>query len=247
VYPKIEVDRNFNPFNEQNTAFKPKQTAQWETLYSFGDDPQRESLAHFESRQTSLEGWEAETQSAFTSFQWEKKYIITKHQSALLVIHQSRAHQRVLYERLLAQMTIEKAGSQTLLFPLTLGLGVAQKTVLATMRGDLQAIGFEFDADSIDCVLGIPIDVQPQDAAQVLIQLVEDLESIENTGFSPVDRMAQLMSKTMSITTGKVLSSDEQLGLINDLFSCKEPDFSPDRKPVFVTITAEDILKKFNL
>ena len=247
VYPKIEVDRNFNPFNEQNTAFKPKQTAQWETLYSFGDDPQRESLAHFESRQTSLEGWEAETQSAFTSFQWEKKYIITKHQSALLVIHQSRAHQRVLYERLLAQMTIEKAGSQTLLFPLTLGLGVAQKTVLATMRGDLLAIGFEFDADSIDCVLGIPIDVQPQDAAQVLIQLVDDLESIENTGFSPVDRMAQLMSKTMSITTGKVLSSDEQLGLINDLFSCKEPDFSPDRKPVFVTITAEDILKKFNL
>ena len=248
VYPKIEVDRNFNPFNEQTTTYKskPSQT-QWETLYSIGDDPHRQTMAHFESQQTSLEGWEQETQSAFTSFQWEKKYIVTKHQSALLVIHQSRAHQRIVYERLLAQMTMEKAGSQTLLFPLTLGLSIAQQSILASMRGDLQAIGFEFDEQSIDHVVGIPMDVLPQDAAQVLIQLVDDLESIEHTSFSTVDRMAQLMSKTMAINTGKFLTVEEQLGLINDLFSCKEPEFSPDRKPVIVSITAEELLKKFSL
>ncbi|MFZ9672815.1 MAG: DNA mismatch repair endonuclease MutL [Flavobacteriaceae bacterium] len=248
VYPKIEVDRNFNPFNEHTPAYKskPSQT-QWETLYSLGDDPHRQTMAHFESQQTSLEGWEQETKTAFTSFQWEKKYIVTKHQSALLVIHQSRAHQRIVYERLLAQMTMEKAGSQTLLFPLTLGLSIAQQSILASMRGDLQAIGFEFDEQSIDQVLGIPMDVLPQDAAQVLIQLVDELESIEHTGFSTVDRMAQLMSKSMAINTGKFLSVEEQLGLINDLFSCKEPEFSPDRKPVIVSITAEELLKKFSL
>jgi len=248
VYPKIEVDRNFNPFNEHTPAYKskPSQT-QWETLYSLGDDPHRQTMAHFESQQTSLEGWEQETKTAFTSFQWEKKYIVTKHQSALLVIHQSRAHQRIVYERLLAQMTMEKAGSQTLLFPLTLGLSIAQQSILASMRGDLQAIGFEFDEQSIDQVLGIPMDVLPQDAAHVLIQLVDDLESIEHTGFSTVDRMAQLMSKSMAINTGKFLTVEEQLGLINDLFSCKEPEFSPDRKPVIVSITAEELLKKFSL
>ncbi|MGA1340434.1 MAG: DNA mismatch repair endonuclease MutL [Flavobacteriaceae bacterium] len=248
VYPKIEVDRNFNPFNEHTPAYKskPSQT-QWETLYSLGDDPHRQTMAHFESQQTSLEGWEQETKTAFTSFQWEKKYIVTKHQSALLVIHQSRAHQRIVYERLLAQMTMEKAGSQTLLFPLTLGLSIAQQSILASMRGDLQAIGFEFDEQSIDQVLGIPMDVLPQDAAQVLIQLVDELESIEHTGFSTVDRMAQLMSKSMAINTGKFLTVEEQLGLINDLFSCKEPEFSPDRKPVIVSITAEELLKKFSL
>ncbi|MFM1888372.1 MAG: hypothetical protein RL501_659 [Bacteroidota bacterium] len=248
VYPKIEVDRNFNPFNEHTPAYKskPSQT-QWETLYSLGDDPHRQTMAHFESQQTSLEGWEQETKTAFTSFQWEKKYIVTKHQSALLVIHQSRAHQRIVYERLLAQMTMEKAGSQTLLFPLTLGLSIAQQSILASMRGDLQAIGFEFDELSIDQVLGIPMDVLPQDAAHVLIQLVDDLESIEHTGFSTVDRMAQLMSKSMAINTGKFLTVEEQLGLINDLFSCKEPEFSPDRKPVIVSITAEELLKKFSL
>ncbi|MGA1385530.1 MAG: DNA mismatch repair endonuclease MutL [Flavobacteriaceae bacterium] len=248
VYPKIEVDRNFNPFNEHTPAYKSKSSqTQWETLYSLGDDPHRQTMAHFESQQTSLEGWEQETKTAFTSFQWEKKYIVTKHQSALLVIHQSRAHQRIVYERLLAQMTMEKAGSQTLLFPLTLGLSIAQQSILASMRGDLQAIGFEFDEQSIDQVLGIPMDVLPQDAAQVLIQLVDDLESIEHTGFSTVDRMAQLMSKSMAINTGKFLSVEEQLGLINDLFSCKEPEFSPDRKPVIVSITAEELLKKFSL
>jgi DNA mismatch repair protein MutL len=248
VYPKIEVDRNFNPFNEHTPAYKSKPIqTQWETLYSLGDDPHRQTMAHFESQQTSLEGWEQETKTAFTSFQWEKKYIVTKHQSALLVIHQSRAHQRIVYERLLAQMTMEKAGSQTLLFPLTLGLSIAQQSILASMRGDLQAIGFEFDEQSIDQVLGIPMDVLPQDAAHVLIQLVDDLESIEHTGFSTVDRMAQLMSKSMAINTGKFLTVEEQLGLINDLFSCKEPEFSPDRKPVIVSITAEELLKKFSL
>jgi len=144
-------------------------------------------------------------------------------------------------------MTMEKAGSQTLLFPLTLGLSIAQQSILASMRGDLHAIGFEFEEHSIDHVLGIPIDVLPQDAAQVLIQLVDDLESIEHTSFSTVDRMAQLMSKTMAINTGKFLTVEEQLGLINDLFSCKEPEFSPDRKPVIVSITAEELLKKFSL
>jgi len=54
-----------------------------------------------------------------TTFQLRRKYIVTTIKSGMVVIDQSRAHQRVLYEKFLKNITIKEAVSQQLLFPLS--------------------------------------------------------------------------------------------------------------------------------
>ena len=54
------------------------------------------------------------------------------------------------------------------------------------------------------------------------------------------------MAKSVAVKSGKTLSETELSNLINALFACKEPNFSPYNKPVFVTLTSEDLDKSFN-
>ena len=72
-----------------------------------------------------------------------------------------------------------------------------------------------------------------------------DLE-VPNASFSHFDIMAKSFAKTLSIKTGTQLSEIEQEGLVNDLFSCKEPTTSPFGKPTFKTLTINEIDNLFN-
>ena len=54
------------------------------------------------------------------------------------------------------------------------------------------------------------------------------------------------MFKLTSIKSGQKLNSDEQEYIVNHLFSCKEPNLSPDNKQIFITLNKNDIENKFN-
>ena len=53
------------------------------------------------------------------------------------------------------------------------------------------------------------------------------------------------LSKSSSIKSGKKLNLDEQEFLVNQLFSCKEPNLSPDNKQIFITLNKNDIENRF--
>jgi DNA mismatch repair protein MutL len=56
---------------------------------------------------------------------------------------------------------------------------------------------------------------------------------------------AKKLSKSSSIKSGKKLNLDEQEFLVNQLFSCKEPNLSPDNKQIFITLNKNDIENRF--
>ena len=64
--------------------------------------------------------------------------------------------------------------------------------------------------------------------------------------FSASDFFAKRLSKITSIKSGQKLNSDEQEYIVNHLFSCKEPNLSPDNKQIFITLNKNDIENKFN-
>ena len=51
------------------------------------------------------------------TYQIHKKYIVNPIKSGMVIVDQQRAHQRVLYEQFLTNMTVHHASSQQLLFP----------------------------------------------------------------------------------------------------------------------------------
>jgi len=112
----------------------------------------------------------------------------------------------------------------------------------------LVSVGFIFEkivGESIT-VTGVPLLVAESEVGMVLDQLISDYQQ-ELTGdsFSHTDMLSKTLAKTLSVKTGEMLDQQSQLALVNDLFACKESMTSPFNKPVYITITENDIDKKF--
>jgi DNA mismatch repair protein MutL len=168
----------------------------------------------------------------------------------MVIIDQGRAHQRVLYEQFLSNMTVHQASSQQLLFPLQLHFSNNEMKLIAELQPSLENTGFifeVFDKDSIH-FSGIPVNTSESQVSMVLEQLITDLQDgIPDSSFSQNDTIAKSMSKSLSVKTGTYLTEKEQENLVNNLFACKEPNVSPFQKPTFITMRVEDIDKKFAL
>ena len=264
--PRITVDTAFNPFAETGKgplvgqSYNPSARApfgdkSWESLYvgmesALGNDKGFSSL-QFESDTITgaiFDGKEDSMESLATTFQLRRKYIVTTIKSGMVVIDQSRAHQRVLYEKFLRNSTIKQAVSQQLLFPISLSFSKADVTILKDIHETLTAVGFVFDTIETETVkvTGVPVLVPESEVAMVLDQLIADCQQeITGESFSQTDILSKTLSKTLSVKTGEVLDSASQLALVNDLFACKEARVSPFNKPVYITITENDIDKKF--
>jgi len=245
--PRISVDPDFNPFKEElqkeiNFPFKrEKQTESWESLYTAvntTDAQQNESL--FEHQQ------EEKTQK---TFQIQRKYVMSLIKSGVVLINQSLAHQRVLYEQFLESITIKEANSQQLLFPVKISFSSAEIEMIYTIKTELENAGFSFDEFTKDSVTikGIPVSVTESKITIILEELLNDMNlEVPDASFSHFDVMAKSFAKTLSIKTGTLLSEKEQESLVNNLFSCKEPTVSPLGKATFKTLTLNQIDHLFN-
>ena len=191
----------------------------------------------------------SETKSSST-YQIHKKYIVSAIKSGMLVIDQGRAHQRVLYEQFLTNITVRKASSQQLLFPLELYFSSDEMILLKELQSSLENTGFVFDAFNSDSVQisGLPIGMAESEVSIVLEELIGNLQNeIPESSFSQSDSIAKSMAKSMAVKTGTYLTEKEQENLVNSLFACKEPNVSPFQKPTFITLTVEDLDKRFAL
>tara|TARA_R110000823_G_scaffold227834_2_gene355167 strand:- start:127372 stop:129216 length:1845 start_codon:yes stop_codon:yes gene_type:complete len=257
--PSIEVDREFNPFKEKpkqgniNFPFKREQSATWESLYvGLKDETATVSNLEdieFESEEVTGSLFEnSEAESGQITFQIQNKYIVSPLKNGMMVIHQNLAHQRILYEELLKNITVKEAVSQQLLFPLQLHFSRPDLEIIEKVREQLEHTGFIFSEikDETIEISGIPVLILESHVVNLLSQLVYDIkEEVPDSGFSQNDMLAKSMAASMAIKTGISLNREEREHLINQLFACKEPSVSPRNKLVFTTMDVSDLDKKF--
>ncbi|MFV7236833.1 DNA mismatch repair endonuclease MutL [Flavobacterium sp. ZB4R12] len=257
--PTIQVDGNFNPFSDDkpNKHFsnykKPEPTANWESLY-VGLKQDTDEIGHitFENEEvtSSLFNDEEVEHAVHKTYQIHKKYIVSSIKSGMVIVDQQRAHQRVLYEQFLVNMTVNQASSQQLLFPLNLFFSTSEMDLIAELQLSLRNTGFVFEENNIDHIVisGIPVNVTESEVSLVLEQLLSDLQDgIPESSFSQNDTIAKSMAKSLAVKTGTHLTEKEQENLVNGLFACKDPNVSPFHKPTFITMRVEDLDKKFAL
>ena len=262
-FPTIQVDSSFNPFATDKPAVKSlssfgsykreTSSASWESLYvGLKQETQELEQFSFESEEVTgkLFDDEVEETKSSSTYQIHKKYIVSAIKSGMLVIDQGRAHQRVLYEQFLTSITVQKASSQQLLFPLELYFSSEEMVLLKELQSSLENTGFVFDVFKSDSVQisGLPILMAESEVSIVLEELINNLQNeIPESSFSQSDSVAKSMAKSMAVKTGTYLSVKEQENLVNSLFACKDPNVSPFQKPTFITLTVEDLDKRFAL
>ena len=261
-FPTIQVDSGFNPFAIEKPSKSlasfgsyKKETTQsnWESLYvGLKQDTEEISSFSFESEEvtgTLFDEGAVET-STNSTYQIHKKYIVSTIKSGMLVINQKRAHQRILYEQFLTNITIQKAASQQLLFPLELYFSSDEMQLLSELRLTLENTGFVFDAFNADAIQisGLPVLMAESEVSIVLEELISNLQNeVPESSFSQSDTIAKSMARSLAVKTGTYLTEKEQENLVNSLFACKDPNVSPFQKPTFITLTVEDLDKRFAL
>tara|TARA_R110000796_G_scaffold252631_1_gene389235 strand:+ start:120516 stop:122363 length:1848 start_codon:yes stop_codon:yes gene_type:complete len=258
--PRVSVDAAFNPFaedvpKEKRGTYEKQSAKGWENMFvglqsKVGKESDFSSVS-FESETITgsiFDNQREQIDAIATTFQLKRKYIVTTIKSGMIVIDQSRAHQRVLYENFLKNITIKEAVSQQLLFPIVLSFSKTDILIIKEIMDSLLTIGFAFESidDENVAISGVPLLVQESEVGMVLDQLISDYQlDVQGDSFSQSDIVSKTLSKTLAVKTGEQLDSDSQLALVNDLFACKEFKISPFNKPIYITITGDDIDKKF--
>lgn len=238
VSPTVEVDAEFNPFSEKSRKPIQAQNASWEALFS-----QTYNIDN-ETERATLDLEMTTTPKVFQLF---SKYIVCALPSGLLIIHQSRAHQRVLYEQFLTMITTEKGASQQLLFPVEILLDNQQKNSFMEVEEMLSQIGFQWNTISSETIeiIGTPNVVAQEEVQKVLEEILLPLSfEQENPSISLADTFAKKMAKTLAVKSGSGLEMQAQQQLIDNLFGCKETLISPFNKRIFITLEKEEIEQK---
>ncbi len=170
------------------------------------------------------------------------KYLVTTVASGLLVVHKRRAWERIFYEELLPMFRDRALSVHKLLFPVALNLQPSEALFIKENSQELLRLGFETDENGF--VTGVPAD-HPTDCASIHTSLGEIMEWLEEgipkgqEGF----RIAAILARRKACSNENE-SVFEYQSVIDRLFACKEPNYTPSGKPC-MTIVPEDQIDKF--
>jgi DNA mismatch repair protein MutL len=260
--PGVTINTDFNPFDTETTT--PKSTGgavgggsfrtsnfqtdmrnnrDWEKLYD--DLPEIDTEA---SRQETMEMGTIEDRPKMYS-QIGRKYIFTNHGDGMIMIHQQRAHERILFERLFQSLENKNIPSQQLLFPQNISFTSGDFEILKTLLPSLREIGFDLDEFGKNEVIinGIPLYLEGNKIQNVLEQLLEDEKDHKTEGVSQShESLAKSLARVSCIKTGATLNLSEMQKLMDELFACTQPYVGLNGKPIVVNLNLEDIDKSFN-
>ncbi len=181
-------------------------------------------------------------------WQVHNRYILSQVKSGLVIIDQHVAHERVLYEKVLAYLEKDQAvPSQQLLFPQTLELALEDYLVFTEIKEWLYKVGFTINELSGRTLLieAIPADVKVGHEGKVLLEMIDHYREHEGSKMAPHERIAAAYACKNAVKSGDKLSLEAMTALVDQLFACKEPFFCPHGRPVIVNLNLEELDRKF--
>lgn len=266
--PSIKVNPNYNPFQAEDgkhrTESKPpvkNNSKDWSKLYENFEvstaeitanqqDNDAEEITEKQENQTILTNWdEAETAVKKNFVQLHKKFIFAPLKSGFLIIDQQRAHERILFEHFLKNLSTNKSSSQQLLFPETVDFSSADAEMLTEIKYEIIALGFVMDKVGRNSfvISAVPAEIKDFPIKQTLENLLEQLKSNANElKLAKKEKLASSLAKSASIKSGQTLSEEEMSVLTDNLFACEMPYHLPNGKPIIITLDLDDLNKQFN-
>ena len=175
-------------------------------------------------------------------------YLVAEGPDGLYLIDQHAAHERVLFEKLMAQHAQKNIPSQALLTPAVVDLSRSSAEILITQIPVLQHFGFDVEPFGMSAfqVRAMPALFAKNDPAAALRALVEDFEEDETPLQNEVEaRIAGRVCKRLAVKAGQVLSPDEQRALLADLETCASPRTCPHGRPTMIHLSVDMLERQF--
>ena len=183
-------------------------------------------------------------------WQVHNQYILVEVGDGLLFVDQQAAHERINYDRAMAQMAGETGESQQLLFPIQLEMGAADFEIFNQVRDDIAKLGFimrDFGARTV-LVEAVPTELDRFGEGDAFYQLLNDVRDGQHSGRSWREALVLAYARKASIKKGQKLNSAEMAHLINELLKTDSPHISPTDKPIMARMKLSDmerLLRRF--
>jgi DNA mismatch repair protein MutL len=182
-------------------------------------------------------------------FQLHARYIVRQVKTGMMILDQQLLHERILFERFLNQLKNKSAESQQSLFPQAVTLSAADFALVLEMQPEITALGFRFEIFGKNALLinGIPANIPTGREKELFEGLLEQFKINQSELSLPLkENLARALAKRACIKTGQKLVKEEMQSLIEGLFSCATPNYTPDGKPTFFIFELPKIEHYFN-
>lgn len=183
--------------------------------------------------------------------QFRGTYLIVEVEGGLWVIDQHAAHERVMFEKVLASFEAGGPEIQLFLTPPVLEMRPHERAILEEYCDALEAIGFSlapFGGDSYQ-VRSMPAYFHSGEVISLLREFV-DRKQDNDLGSLAENRRAEIAArvacKMKSIKAGETIRPEEMEALVRSLLACSSPFTCPHGRPTMIRLTAQELDRQFD-
>ena len=179
--------------------------------------------------------------------QIHQTYIVAQSLDGMCLIDQHALHERINYEKLLANFKDEDVNVQELLVPLKLDLTHQERELLREKEDKLAELGFEIEefGGGTYVVQGVPAKLYNLDNQQLILDSIEKLLTEEiSEEHELVEDFIDMIACRMSVKAGDKLSKQEMKRLLNDMEEYGITN-CPHGRPVMLKLTTDELADKF--
>jgi DNA mismatch repair protein MutL len=247
--PQIAVNPAYNPFTAQIESDSQRYSHKdWRDCLRLPHDQRHPFLEQSQTMQIASKiNFDDDNEQTLAQkfMQIGGKYIVASNPQGLTIIHQARAHRRILYEQFLRTLQ-DGVAPQSELFPQNIPLDDSDHQLLLSLAPNLQKLGLVIKdtGNSSIAVQAVPAFVQNKDAAAIIEDLLSTLHRNEETPLQKEQHaLAALLAHATAINTGKTFVLQEMSDIYTRLFACEHPHICPNGKPVFKNLSVENLEK----
>ena len=181
--------------------------------------------------------------------QLHENYILSQTEDGLVIVDAHAAHERLVYEKLKAQMANTGVGAQALLIPEVISLSEGDMALLMEQNATLSQMGLSIEpfGQGAVAVQSVPALLGHVDVQRLVLDIVDELSD----GGTPQSLQTQLdaiLSRVAchgSVRTGRRMQADEMNALLREMEATPHSGQCNHGRPTYVSLAMSDIEKLF--
>ena len=255
--PTVSFNPNYNPFESNvksannykqttETALQKHNKENWQSLYdNYTQSPELIDQEKFDIEKP-LEQKQLFSENSFQKkFQIYNRFIVCAHENGILVVDQQRAHEQILYEH---YKSVKDSNSTTacqqILFPITIEVTPNDFILINSLNDYFVVLGFEIEAFGKNTMIvrGTPAELGEFNIQEMIESILESYKlNTFDVKMDPFENLCKSMAKSAAIKYGKSLEEEEMTMILESLFNCENPLYSPSGKPIIMEMSKIDL------
>jgi len=246
----------YNVFSEKDQAHKIERNdslKNWKSLYEIAKTNLEPGNGHTApeppaepayTSQASMYTDEETNAPANTTLLIHGSLLVATVRSGMLLVHVRRAQERIWYERLQENQANHNIAAQRLLFPVTCEWPPQDAVLLHEVLPALHSMGLDISpfGQNTFVIHSVPAGMASGSEQQIVEEILEQIKNESNPSVDVLnDKLLATMARRLSRDSESIVQPEAQQALIDELFACAYPDYTPDGQKVFVMIKKETL------